>query len=109
VANYLGAYPTPASIPVGVEEESTGNTATYTIGRSVPATNTWLEALAGPGSAGCELSLLLSPSSIQGTSYVDDTLRCIFTPRAGQKVVVSTSSDVVTSVALHGSILSCGQ
>jgi fatty acid synthase subunit alpha len=108
VADYLGARPTPASIPAGVKEESKSNTTTYTIGRSVPATDNWLEALAGPKLSWLR-AFLTSVTIIQGTSYVDNPLRRIFAPRAGQKVIVSTSGDVVTSIALHGGIRSHGQ
>ena len=74
---------------------------------SVPDTSAWLEHLAG-----AELSwlraLVTSQTTVQGTSYVDNPLRRILSPRIRQKVVVKIHDDK-PSVTVYGAARSYGE
>ena len=63
--------------------------------------------------AGSELNwlfaLISSPTVVQGTSYVDNALRRILVPRAGQKVVVKSAGTLPLSVAVYGAARSYGE
>jgi fatty acid synthase subunit alpha len=107
LADYLGAHPAPANVPAGVKEEAAANGKTYIIGPSVPSTSAWLETLAGPR-LGWLRAFLTSTTIVQGTGFVDNPMRRIFAPRAGQKVSVTTSGNTVTGVTLFGGARSYG-
>jgi fatty acid synthase subunit beta len=61
--------------------------------------------------AGSELNwlfaLVSSPTVVQGTSYVDNALRRILVPRAGQKVVVKYAESLRLSVTVSDCLWSC--
>jgi fatty acid synthase subunit alpha len=105
VADYLGDRPSVSDIPAGVKEESTSSGTVYTVGKAVPDTNRWLEALAG-SQLGWLRAFLTSITIVQGTNYIDNPMRRIFAPRSGQKVVVSSTGDAPTSISLYGGVRS---
>jgi fatty acid synthase subunit beta len=53
-------------------------------------------------------ALLTSNIVVQGTSYIDNPLRRILAPRAGQKVVVKYTGSMPTSVTFYGAARSYG-
>ncbi|KAF8071859.1 fatty acid synthase [Lyophyllum atratum] len=101
--DYLGAQP-PAVAPEipSVRRSQAKDAVVYEIGDTLPETSAWLETLAGP-TLGWLRALIASPTIVQGTSYIDNPLRRILAPRAGQKVVVASSS-----VTIYGAARSYG-
>jgi fatty acid synthase subunit alpha, fungi type len=95
------------SLP-GVAYTEAGNLVTFKFGSQLPETETWFRTLAG-----LELNwlfaLVSSPTIVQGTSYVDNTLRRILAPRAGQKVVVKYAGSLPSSVTIYGAARSYGE
>jgi fatty acid synthase subunit alpha len=62
--------------------------------------------------AGSELNwlfALVSSTIVQDTSYVDNALRRILVPRAGQKVVVKYAGSLPSSVTVYGATRSYGE
>ncbi|KAF8907276.1 fatty acid synthase [Gymnopilus junonius] len=109
VVEYLAASPKPVAknLP-GVARIENGSSVTYEFGSQLPDTSAWLETLSGS-----ELSwlraLVTSKTIVQGTSYIDNPLRRVLAPRVGQKVVISYSGSVATSVTAFGAARSYGQ
>ncbi|KAF5382044.1 hypothetical protein D9615_004428 [Tricholomella constricta] len=101
--DYLGEQPAAVAPEIaGVRRTETQHAVIYEIGKTVPETSTWLETLAGP-TLSWRRALVASPTIVQGTSYIDNPLRRILAPRAGQKVVVTS-----TSVTFYGAARSYG-
>ncbi|GLB40343.1 putative protein with domain of unknown function (DUF1729) [Lyophyllum shimeji] len=97
--DYLAPQPVSiASELRGVTRSQSNDTVTYEIGNALPETSAWLETLAGP-SLGWLRALIASPTIVQGTSYIDNPLRRILAPRAGQKVVITSSSLTIYGAA----------
>jgi enoyl reductase-like protein len=105
--DYLGAAPAPVSLPAGVEAKKEKNAIAFTVGAAVPSTEAWLEALAGPKLSWLR-AFLTSTTIIQGTSYLDNPIRRLFAPRAGQKAVVQLSGAAPVGVKLYGAARSHG-
>ncbi|THH15787.1 hypothetical protein EW146_g4747 [Bondarzewia mesenterica] len=105
--DYLGFKPTafPAIPCLKVEKQEDQVVFSFS---SVPQKDSWLHFLAGS-----QLNwwhAILSPATIvQGTSYVDNPLRRLFSPRLGQKVVVGTAAGAPISVTLYGAARSFGE
>jgi fatty acid synthase subunit alpha len=88
--------------------ESAGKNEYHLGSGSLPPTNEWLEALAGL-SFGWLRALLTSADVVQGTSYVSNPLKRLFTPRPNQKVVVALSKSAgITSVSVYSATRSFG-
>lgn len=108
VVDYLGASATTKANSVcaenGVSVSADKGHAEYHIGSTVPPLNSWLECLTA-SSDGWLKALLTSPTVVQGKSYIDNPLRRLFAPRAGQKVVVDAAS---ASITLYGAGRSFG-
>jgi len=68
----------------------------------------WFRALAG-SELNWLFALISSPTVVQGTSYVDNALRRILVPRAGQKVVVKYAGSLPLSVTVYGAARSYGE
>lgn len=102
---YLSTSP-PIARP-SIAPAVSGNTATYVVGQSLPDTSAWLETLAGT-----ELNwlhaFLTSKTIVQGTAYIDNPIRRLFTPRRGQKVIVETDGSRPVKVSLYGAARSHG-
>jgi fatty acid synthase subunit alpha, fungi type len=86
----------------GIQAVSDGETQEYKVGSALPPVDSWLESLAGP-TLGWLRAVLTSPTIVQGKSYIDNPLRRLFAPRAGQRVVVKPDS-----ITLYGAGRSYG-
>ncbi len=99
--------PSPRPVSVAIAPAVSGNTATYTIGATIPDTSAWLEFIAGP-----ELNwlraLLSSTTIVQDTAYIDNPLRRLFAPRRGQKVIVENDGSLPVKVSVFGAARSHG-
>jgi fatty acid synthase subunit alpha len=100
------ASPVDLSTTPDVRCGKTATGITYTLGKAIPDTSTWLEALAGP-QLGWLRALLTLKTIVQGTSYVDNPIRRLLAPRPEQRVVIETSGST-TSVAVYSSAHSHG-
>ena len=97
----------PQTLP-GVTRTEVDNSVTFKFGSKLPETDSWFQTLAG-----LELNWLFasisSPIVVQDTSYVDNVLRRILVPRAGQKVVVKYAGSLSLSVTVYGAARSYGE
>jgi fatty acid synthase subunit alpha len=84
-----------------VTRTEVGNFVTFKFGSELPETESWLQTLAG-SELNWLSALISSPTVVQGTSYVDNALRRILVPRAGQKVVVKYAGSLPLSVTVYG-------
>ncbi|WWD18974.1 hypothetical protein CI109_103431 [Kwoniella shandongensis] len=106
VIDYIGAK--PGSPKAGlVSEAVSDDTRTLKVGKNVPGLEDWLEVVAGPNVSWLRAALT-SVNVVQGAGYISNPFRRIFTPRAGQTVVIKTTGEQVTSVSLYGSARSFG-
>jgi fatty acid synthase subunit beta len=87
-SNYLA--PKPKTLPklVGIEKVEAGNEITYTLGDNLPEPSSWSEKLARPDLTWLR-ALLTSVTIVQGTSYINNPICRLLTPRRGQKIVVN--------------------
>jgi fatty acid synthase subunit alpha len=97
----------PKNLP-GVTRTEVGNLVTFKFGSKLPETESWLQTLAG-SELNWLFALVSSPTVVQGTSYVDNALRRILVPRAGQKVVVKYAELLPLSVTVYGAARSYGE
>ncbi|KAG6813968.1 hypothetical protein H0H92_005223, partial [Tricholoma furcatifolium] len=101
--DYLSNQPAAVpQTPSGVRRTDSAGSITYEIGSTVPDTGAWLETLAG-SALSWRRALIASPTIVQGTSYIDNPLRRILAPRAGQKVIITP-----TSISFYGAARSHG-
>ncbi|EIN09976.1 fatty acid synthase [Punctularia strigosozonata HHB-11173 SS5] len=105
--DYLGSAPAVASFPAGVNATRDENSVSFSIGSDVPSTEAWLEALAGHKLSWLR-AFLASTTVVQGTSYIDNPVRRLFAPRAGQKAVIRLSGGSPIGVKLFGAARSEG-
>ena len=92
----------------GVTRTEVGNLVTFKFGSKLPETESWFQTLAG-SELNWLFTLISSPTVVQGTSYVDNALRCILVPQAGQKVVVKNAGSLPLSVTVYGAARSYGE
>ena len=97
----------PKTLP-GVTRTEVGNLVTFRFGSELPETESWYQSLAG-SELNWLFGLISSPTVVQGTSYVDNALRRILVPRAGQKVVVKYAGSLPLSVTVYGAARSYGE
>jgi fatty acid synthase subunit alpha, fungi type len=109
--DYLSADPFPmhedslASFDI---ERTDGDTdITYELDAGLPGTSEWLEVLAEPTLSWLR-ALLISPTIVQGSSYIDNPIRRLLAPRTGQRVVIGFDDSSVSSVTLYGAARSYG-
>lgn len=107
--DYLGDVPSSSvPVPSGVSVSSQGTSTTYSIGTTPPDASSWLETLSGSKLSWLR-ALLTSRIIVQGSSFVDNPIRRICAPRAGQKVIVEKSADSAPkSLSFYGSARSHG-
>jgi fatty acid synthase subunit alpha len=109
--DYIGAkQPVISPAPLsGVKVSSESGKTVYQFGEasSLPSVDAWLETLAGP-KVGWLRALLASVNFVQGTSYITNPMRRLFTPRPNQRVVVTSSGDEPSSVVFYGGARSFG-
>ncbi|KAG8905251.1 3-oxoacyl-[acyl-carrier-protein] synthase [Tulasnella sp. 403] len=106
--DYIGAPPAhvPASLS-GVKITTTDETTTFLVGTSLPSIDDWLNVLAGPELTWLR-SLLTTATVVQGTAYIDNPLRRVFSPRKGQRVTVVREQGLPVSLTIQGSARSHG-
>jgi fatty acid synthase subunit alpha len=99
----------PKTLP-DITRTEVGNLVTFKFGPKLPETESWFQT-----SAVSELSwlfaleLISSPTVVQGNSYIDNALRRILVPRAGQEVVVKYAGALPLSVTVYGATRSYGE
>ncbi|KAH9945014.1 fatty acid synthase [Epithele typhae] len=104
-AEYLSNKPTTTA--PAIAPSVSGNVATFNVGTAVPSTAAWLDTLAGPKLSWLR-ALLTSTTIVQGTAYLDNPMRRLFTPRSGQKVVVESDGSRPSKVSVYGAARSYG-
>ena len=97
----------PKSLPC-VARTETGDTIAFKFGSQLPESEAWFQILAG-SELNWLFALVSSPTIIQGTSYVDNALRRILAPRAGQRVEVKYAGSLPLSVTVYGGARSYGE
>ena len=106
--DYLAVAPqAAASLPASVIRTESASAVTYHFGKTLPETSAWLETLGGD-KLNWIRALVTSNIIVQGTSYIDNPLRRILAPRAGQKIVVKHSGSTPTSITVYGAARSYG-
>ena len=91
----------------GVIRTEVGSSITFEFGSKLPETESWFQTLAG-SELNWLFALISSPTVVQNTSYVDNAVRRILVPRAGQKVVVKYGGSLPLSVTVYGAARSYG-
>ena len=99
VVEYLS--PNPSAVSPSIAPSVSENTATYTVGRVIPNTSAWLEALAG-SDLNWLRAFLTSTTIIRGSAYIDNPIRRLFTPRVGQKVVLERDGPCPSKITVYG-------
>jgi fatty acid synthase subunit alpha, fungi type len=105
VVDYLAPAPLAPSHPLRCVKEK--DSLIFAISEFVPEASVWLENLAGPRLSWLR-AVLMSPTILRGSSYVDNPFRRLLSPRAGQKVIVRTDHAVPTGLEVLGAIRSYG-
>lgn len=98
---------TSTALPASVRISKVGITTTYQFGSVLPDATSWLEVLAGPSLSWLR-ALISSSTIVQGSLYLDNPIRRLLVPRAGQKVVVASDGDIPSSVSVFGAARSHG-
>jgi enoyl reductase-like protein len=92
----------------GISKQGDAAKATYSLGSVLPPADEWLEVLAGHGETWMR-ALLRSVSVVQGSSYADNPIARILSPRRGQVVEVSYDSNgAPLGLVVRGSARSYG-
>ncbi|KAF8525925.1 hypothetical protein BU17DRAFT_74311 [Hysterangium stoloniferum] len=91
----------------GVDITYDDSSTTYRVSSTVPPTPQWLEGLGG-STPNWLRAFLTSPTIVQGTAYVDNPMRRVFAPRAGQTVTVNYQNGAPSSVTVYGGARSFG-
>ncbi|KAH9936479.1 uncharacterized protein B0H18DRAFT_950746 [Fomitopsis serialis] len=104
------ASPLPENVTgsLGVERSVEADKNACSVGCTSPEASTWLEMLAGPRQQHW-LSALLTSTTVQGASHVDNPMRRLFVPRRSQMVVMTLDGETPVTVALYGAACSHGQ
>lgn len=92
----------------GVTRTEVDNLVTFYFGSKSPETESRFQTLAG-SELNWLFAFISSPTVVQGTSYIDNPLRRILVPRAGQRVVVKYAGPLPLSVAVYGAARSYGE
>jgi len=92
----------------GVARTETDNSVAFKFGSKLPEAEAWFQTLAG-SELNWLFALVSSPTIVQGTSYVDNALRRILVPRAGQTVVLKYAGSLPSSVTVYGAARSYGE
>lgn len=109
VVDFLDHTPNDTSVESmeNVEVISETTSKTYNVTSTLPDASAWLHLLSGPSPSWLR-AFLISPVIIQGTSYVDNPIRRIFTPRVNQSVVIKYENQRPSSVVVFGGARSYG-
>ena len=107
--DYLGVRPSEAPVDLdGVRRTESTAQVTYEIANVVPETASWLEFLAG-AKLNWMHALITAPMIVQGSLFTDTPIRRLLAPRAGQKIIVTTSGNSPSSVTVYGAARSYGR
>jgi len=108
VIDYLGVRPSPVSPLPSVNILESGAEVELTLSDVVPATDNWLQVLAGS-----ELNwwhaFVQSEFVVQGTSYIANPLRRILSPRVGQRLVIHLLDGQPNHISIYGAARSFGE
>lgn len=108
VVEYVGAKSSSASRSLpAVKASVEGESRVYITGPVLPSSDDWLETLAGPEASWLRAALT-TVNVIQGTSYISNPFKRLFTPRPNQKVVIGSSDGKPVSVKAYGGARSHG-
>ena len=102
INDYLESAPSRSVQLKKIAYEVNGDSVTYSIGSEALSSDGWLGALAGNKLSWLRTTLT-TPTIVQGTSYIANPIQRLFAPRAGQRVVLQTRNDVLSSIAAYGS------
>lgn len=105
LADYLAPAPKVPSHFVECAKEK--DSLVFNVSEPLPETSVWLENLAGPRLSWLR-AILTSATIVRGTSYVDNPIRRLLTPRVGQKVVIHTDGTSPTGLEIFGATRSYG-
>jgi fatty acid synthase subunit beta len=106
--DYLSPSPSRTPIDLSNAKQLDGkDEVTYEIGRTVPETTSWLETLAGD-KLNWLRAFITFPTFVQGGSFVDNPIRRILAPRAGQRVIITSSGGIPSSLTVYGAARSYG-
>ncbi len=106
--DYIGAKANPVVPTLSqVKVTSEGSLRVYKIGSNVPSHAEWLEVVAGQDVSWLRAALT-SVNVVQGTQYISNPFKRLFTPRPNQRVEIASEDGLVTSVKVHGSARSFG-
>ncbi|KAF9648674.1 fatty acid synthase [Thelephora ganbajun] len=103
--DYLAPPPTPPAVLV--KSIKAKGSLTFHVPIPVPDASLWLENLAGPHLSWLR-ALLTSPTIVRDSSYVNNPIRRLLTPRTGQKVVIHLEGATPTGIEVFGAIRSYG-
>ncbi|OCF76033.1 fatty acid synthase subunit beta [Kwoniella mangroviensis CBS 8886] len=104
--DYIGAVAGKPKSGLAAETRSEG-IRTLKLGKSVPSVDDWIEVVAGPEVSWLRAALT-SVNVVQGSGYISNPFRRIFTPRPNQTVEIKSTNGQVSSVTLYGSARSFG-
>ncbi|KAI0033531.1 fatty acid synthase [Vararia minispora EC-137] len=108
VVDYLGLEAAALPSLSGLQPKQFGDEVHLAVSTPLPETKSWFRIIAG-SELNWWYAFISSPNVVQGTSYVDNPVRRLFVPRAGQKVVLHTSNGKPDRIALYGAARSSGQ
>jgi fatty acid synthase subunit alpha len=103
--DFLAPPPTPPATLV--KSIKAKGSLTFNVPTSVPDTGLWLENLAGPHLSWLR-ALLTSSTIVRGSSYVDNPIRRLLAPRAGQKVIIHLEGATPIGIEVFGALRSHG-
>ncbi|CAD6941276.1 unnamed protein product, partial [Tilletia controversa] len=99
------------ALKIKFAEVTSGDTVTrrFELGSQPPAHNQWLAALAGPNASWLS-AILRKTSVVQNRNYINNPVKRMFAPRAGQKaeVVFNLKTMEPLSIQLQGATRSFG-
>lgn len=107
IVDYLGAKPSPVSVPRGVNVAAEDKQVVFSTSSSVPETSDFLTFIAG-SNLNWWNALVSSINVVQGTSYIDNPIRRLFAPRANQRIVLDLADGVPVKASLYGAARSYG-
>ncbi|KAI8394241.1 fatty acid synthase [Radiomyces spectabilis] len=82
------------------ETSSSATERVYEVGSKVPEEDAWFQAISGPKYTWLR-ALLTSTFVVQSKKFIDNPLKRIFRPRAGQKVTVSLKGDEISAIKVE--------
>ena len=106
VIDYIGSRPALQSSQA-VQQSTDGGVRTLKVTKPLPATEDWLETLAGPDVSWLRAALT-TVNVVRGSGYISNPLKRVFAPRPGQTVEIKSENGKAVSVTLAGGARSSG-